>query len=144
MHTNGHKPDPCSFVIFGATGDLAHRLVIPALYNLMAGNLLPDDFCVVGIARQGMSSQQLPESWAKGLRQFSARKIDDAIANKLLSCVTCIEADPGDPPSMDAMSKQLDKLEGARKTGGTRLFYLATPPSAFLPIARELARTGMM
>ena len=47
------KPDPCSFVIFGATGDLAHRLVIPALYNLAATDLLPDKFCVVGIARKG-------------------------------------------------------------------------------------------
>mgnify|MGYP002713925789 FL=1 len=50
--TEGHvqkKPDPCSFIIFGATGDLTHRLVVPALYNLAAGNLLPDKFCVVGI-----------------------------------------------------------------------------------------------
>jgi glucose-6-phosphate 1-dehydrogenase len=141
---NGHKPDPCSFVIFGATGDLAHRLVIPALYNLLAGNLLPDNFCVVGIARKGMTSDQLSESLMKGLHQFSARKIDDTLANKLLSCVTCIEADPKDPASMDAMSKQLDKLEAERKTGGNRLFYLATPPNAFLPIAEGLARTGML
>jgi glucose-6-phosphate 1-dehydrogenase len=143
MH-NGHKPDPCCFVIFGATGDLAHRLVIPALYNLLAGNLLPDNFCVVGIARSGMTSEQLSESLMEGLHQFSARKIDDTLANKLLSCITCIEADPKDPASMDAMSKQLDKLEAERKTGGNRLFYLATPPNAFLPIAKELARTGMM
>ena len=141
---NGHKPDPCSFVIFGATGDLAHRLVIPALYNLFAGNLLPDNFCVVGIARKGMTSEQLSESLMKGLHQFSARKIDDTLANKLLSCVTCIEADPKDPASMDAMSKELDKLEAERKTGGNRLFYLATPPNAFLPIAEGLARTGML
>jgi glucose-6-phosphate 1-dehydrogenase len=141
---NGHKPDPCSFVIFGATGDLAHRLVIPALYNLLAGNLLPDNFCVVGIARSGMTSEQLSESLMEGLHQFSARKIDDTLASKLLSCVTCIEADPKDPASMDAMSRQLDKLEAERKTGGNRLFYLATPPNAFLPIANELARTGML
>jgi glucose-6-phosphate 1-dehydrogenase len=143
MH-NGHKPDPCCLVLFGATGDLAHRLVIPALYNLLAGNLLPDNFCVVGIARKGMTSEQLSESLMKGLHQFSARKIDDALAKKLLSCVTCIEADAKDPASFDAMSKQLDKLEAERKTGGNRLFYLATPPTAFLPIAKQLARTGMM
>ena len=59
-------------------------------------------------------------------------------------CVTCIEADPKDPASFDAMSEQLDELEAARKTGGNRLFYLATPPSAFLPISRELGRTGML
>src|SRR4030081_2662020 len=63
---------------------------------------------------------------------------------RLLDCVTCIEGDPKDPASFDAMRDQLDKLESARKTGGNRLFYLATPPSAFLPISRELGRTGML
>ena len=138
------KPDPCSFIIFGVTGDLAHRLVIPALYNLAAADLLPEKFCVVGIARQGMTSDELRDSLIKGLHQYATRTVDDAIAMRLLDCVTCIEADPKDPASFDAMSKQLDQLEAARKTGGNRLFYLATPPSAFLPISRELGRTGML
>src|SRR6476469_8343353 len=138
------KPDPCSFIIFGVTGDLAHRLVIPALYNLAATELLPEKFCVVGIARKGMSSDELRDSLIKGLHQHATRAVDDAIAMRLLDCVTCIEADPKDPASFDAMSKQLDELEAARKTGGNRLFYLATPPSAFLPISRELGRTGML
>jgi glucose-6-phosphate 1-dehydrogenase len=138
------KPDPCSIVIFGVTGDLAHRLVIPALYNLAANDLLPNNFCIVGIARKAMSSEELTESLTKGLHEFATRKVDDAIARRLLACVTCIEADPKDPTSFDAMRDQLDKLEAARKTGGNRLFYLATPPSAFLPISKELGRTGML
>ncbi|NOJ38128.1 glucose-6-phosphate dehydrogenase [Bradyrhizobium australiense] len=142
--TTQKKPDPCSFVIFGVTGDLTHRLVIPALYNLEASNLLPDKFCVVGVARKGMTNDELRGSLVKGLRQFATRPVDDAIAQRLLECVTCIEADPKDPASFDAMSKQLDKLEAARNTGGNRLFYLATPPNAFLPISRELGRTGML
>jgi glucose-6-phosphate 1-dehydrogenase len=138
------KPDPCSIVIFGVTGDLAHRLVIPALYNLAANDLLPDNFCIVGIARKGMSSEQLTESLTKGLHQFATRKVDEAIAKRLLGCITSIEADPSDPASFDAMRDQLDKLEAARKTEGNRLFYLATPPNAFLPISKELGRTGML
>jgi glucose-6-phosphate 1-dehydrogenase len=138
------KADNCSFVIFGVTGDLAHRLVIPALYNLAAGNLLPENFCIVGIARKGMTSAQLSDSLMKGLRQFATRKVDEALAKQLLSCVTCIEADPKDPASFDAMRDKLDKLEAERKTGGNRLFYLATPPNAFLPIASQLGRTGML
>jgi glucose-6-phosphate 1-dehydrogenase len=138
------KPDPCSIVIFGVTGDLAHRLVIPALYNLAANDLLPDNFCIVGIARKGMSSEQLTDSLTKGLHQYATRKIDEAIAKKLLGCVTCIEADPSDPASFDAMKGTLDKLEADRKTDGNRLFYLATPPNAFLPISKELGRTGML
>ena len=91
-----------------------------------------------------MSSEELTESLTKGLHEFATRKVDDAIARRLLACVTCIEADPSDPASFDAMRDQLDKLEAARKTGGNRLFYLATPPSAFLPISKELGRTGML
>jgi glucose-6-phosphate 1-dehydrogenase len=138
------KPDPCSFVIFGVTGDLAHRLVVPALYNLAANDLLPDDFCIVGIARKGMSNEELTDSLMKSLHQFATQKVDDALARRLLACVTCIEADPKDPASFETMRDQLDKLEAARKTGGNRLFYLATPPNAFLPISKELGRTGML
>jgi glucose-6-phosphate 1-dehydrogenase len=138
------KPDPCAFVIFGATGDLAHRLVLPALYNLAATDLLPDKFCVVGIARKAMPNQALRDSLMKGLREFATRPVDDATAERLLECVTCIAADPKDPASFERMREQLEKLEATRKTGGNRLFYLATPPSAFAPIARELGRTGML
>jgi glucose-6-phosphate 1-dehydrogenase len=138
------KPDPCSFVIFGVTGDLAHRLVVPALYNLAANDLLPDNFCIVGIARKGMSDKELTDSLMKSLQQFATQKVDDALARRLLACVTCIEADPKDPASFETMRDRLDKLEAARKTGGNRLFYLATPPNAFLPISKELGRTGML
>ncbi|MCW5701688.1 MAG: glucose-6-phosphate dehydrogenase [Bradyrhizobium sp.] len=138
------KPDPCSFIIFGVTGDLTHRLVIPALYNLAAGGLLPDKFCVVGVARKGITSEVLRRDLMTGLRKFATRPVDDAIAEQLLSCVTAIEADPKDPASFDTMRERLDALEQARGTGGNRLFYLATPPDAFLPITRELGRTGML
>ncbi len=138
------KPDNCCFVLFGVTGDLTHRLVIPALYNLAAGNLLPENFALVGVARKGMTSAQLSESLMKGLQQYATRKIDDAVAKQLFSCVTCIEADNKDPASFDAMRGQLEKIEAERKTGGNRLFYLATPPAAFLPVAQQLGRTGML
>ena len=68
--TSQKKPDPCSFVIFGVTGDLTHRLVIPSLYNLAATGLLPDKFCVVGIARKGTSNDALRDSLMKGLRHL--------------------------------------------------------------------------
>jgi glucose-6-phosphate 1-dehydrogenase len=131
-------------VIFGVTGDLTHRLVIPALYNLADSDLLPDKFCVVGVARKGVSSEELRQSLLKGLRQFATRPVDEEIARRLLECVTSVEADPKEPASFDAMRERLEKLEANRETGGNRLFYLATPPTAFAPIARELARGGML
>jgi glucose-6-phosphate 1-dehydrogenase len=80
----------------------------------------------------------------KGLRQFATRTVDDAIAQRLLQCVTCLVADPDKPDTFDEMRKQLEKEEAARGIGGNRLFYLATPPSAFAPIARELGRVGLL
>jgi glucose-6-phosphate 1-dehydrogenase len=138
------KPDPCSFVIFGVTGDLTHRLVIPALYNLAASDLLPEKFCIVGITRKGSSADELRDSLLKGLHQYKTRPVDEAIARRLLECVTSIEADPGDPASFDAMAERLEKLEANRSTGGNRLFYLATPPVAFAPISEQLGRAGML
>jgi glucose-6-phosphate 1-dehydrogenase len=144
ISSDRRKPDPCAFVIFGATGDLAHRLVVPSLYNLAESGLLPDNFCVVGVARNAMSNDQLRDSLMEGLHKFSTRKVDESIAKKVLECVTCVEADPSDPSSFDRLRDQLHKLEAARQTIGNRLFYLATPPGAFAPIARELGRTGLL
>ncbi len=141
---NQRVPESCAFVIFGATGDLTHRLVVPSLYNLASTGLLPEKFCVVGVARKGMSSEALRDSLMKGLRQFATRPVDEAIARRLLECVTAIEADPKDPPSFDGLRRRIDALESLRGTGGNRLFYLATPPGAFAPIARELGRTGLL
>ncbi len=138
------KPASCVFVIFGVTGDLTHRLVIPALYNLAAANLLPDKFCVVGAARNPMSNEALRDGLLQGLRQFATRKVDEAIAQRLLECVTFVQADPSDPASFDQMREHLEKLEAHRATGGNRLFYLATPPAAFAPTSRELGRTGLL
>ena len=138
------KPEPCAFVIFGVTGDLAHRLVIPALYNLAATDLLPDDFCIVGVARKKLSDDDLRKSLMDGLKQFATRKVDEAIATKLLACLSCIEADPSEPDSFDAMARQLDKLPCSGQNGGNRLYYLATPPSAFAPIAKQLGRAGLL
>jgi glucose-6-phosphate 1-dehydrogenase len=138
------KPDSCTFVIFGVTGDLTHRLVMPSLYNLAAAGLLPERFCVVGVARKGTSNDALRDSLMKGLRQYATRQVDDSVAARLLECVTSIEADPSDPASFDAMKEKIERLEANRSTGGNRLFYLATPPDAFAPIARELGRVGML
>ncbi|MBB1091431.1 glucose-6-phosphate dehydrogenase [Rhodopseudomonas palustris] len=141
---NAQVPDGCAFVIFGVTGDLTHRLVIPALYNLAEANLLPEKFCVVGITRKDMSSEDLRASLMQGLQKFATRPVDQEIADKLLYCVTSVSADPSDPASFDRLRERLEKLESSRNTGGNRLFYLATPPDAFAPISAELGRAGLL
>jgi glucose-6-phosphate 1-dehydrogenase len=135
-------PDPCCFVIFGVTGDLAHRLVTPALYNLAEAGLLPDDFCVVGITRTEMQSKTLHEDLMKGLKQYATRPIDQDIANKLFECVTSVHADPRDHGSFDRLKTHLDGI--AKRGIRNHLFYLAVPPTAFKPISDELGRTGLL
>lgn len=137
-------PAPCSLVLFGATGDLTHRLVTPALYNLAESHLLPDDFCLVGVVRKPMSADALRDTLMDGLRKYSKRPVKDEIAAKLFGCVTALQADDGDPASFDRLSDQLSNAERSRRTRGNRLFYLATPPDAFAPIARQLGRAGLL
>jgi len=137
-------PGPCSFILFGATGDLTHRLVTPALYNLAEADLLPREFCLAGIVRKPMSADALRESLIKGIRTYARKPIDDAVVTRLLSCLSCFQADPEDPASFDRLKDELAGIETKKATGGNRLFYLATPPSAFAPIAKQLGRTGML
>jgi glucose-6-phosphate 1-dehydrogenase len=135
-------PDPCCFVIFGVTGDLAHRLVVPALYNLAEANLLPDGFCVVGVTRTEMQSKTLHEDLMKALQQFATRPIDKDIAKKLFECVTSVHADPRERGSFDRLKTHLDDI--AKRGVRNHLFYLAVPPTAFKPISEELGRTGLL
>src|SRR5215470_6604550 len=135
--------DPCCFVVFGASGDLAHRLLVPALYNLAAHGLLPEAFAIVGVARAEKSEEAFRSELESGLRQFATGKIDGEIASRLLSCVAYVPGAADDPATYGKLVQALRRVERARDTRGNRLFYLATPPSAFAPIGRCLGRTGL-
>src|SRR5262245_55963947 len=126
--------DPCCFVIFGATGDLTGRLLLPALYNLAAGGLLPDGFCLVGVGRTQMSSDAFRNHLTKSLREFATRPVDDAVADRILDSVTHVQGEADDPQMYEKLRQELNRIERVKPTQGNRLFYLATPPAAFAPI----------
>src|SRR5262249_28136313 len=88
---------PCCLVMFGALGDLTHRLLVPALYNLAAGGLLPDAFAIIGIARRKMSNDAFRSDLALALRRFALRGIDERTAARLLARVTYVNGDAHDP-----------------------------------------------
>jgi glucose-6-phosphate 1-dehydrogenase len=135
--------DPCCFVVFGASGDLTRRLLIPALYNLAAGGLLPEPFSLVGVARSDVPSEAFRKELATALREFATRPVDNLIADRLLACVTYVRSETDDPQAYERLRQELERVETARPTRGNRLFYLATPPTAFAPIARQLGRSGL-
>jgi glucose-6-phosphate 1-dehydrogenase len=134
---------PCAFVIFGASGDLTRRLLIPALYNLAAENLLSEGFRIIGIARAEMDDAAFKANLEKGLEQFATRKVDPATAKWLLNCVSYVSGDVDDPKTYKKLKAELERLEASGLSQGNRLFYCATPPQAFAPIALHLGGAGL-
>ncbi len=138
------KPaDPCSFVIFGASGDMAHRLLVPALYNLAVGGLLPDAFAILGVARGDKTEEEFRNSLENGLRQFAIGRLNDDIVARLLRRVAYVGGDADDPATYRKIAKVLERIERLRGTQHNRLFYLATPPASFASIGRHLGETGL-
>ncbi|MBV8839993.1 MAG: glucose-6-phosphate dehydrogenase [Alphaproteobacteria bacterium] len=137
------KPEPCSLVVFGASGDLTHRLLLPALYNLARGGLLPEAFRLVGVARSPMSDDAFRDDLASALRKFAIGPVDEAVARKLLASATYLQGDADDPPSFARLRQALEQSEAARQVPANRLYYLATPPAAFAPIALQLGEAGL-
>jgi glucose-6-phosphate 1-dehydrogenase len=141
--TSARQADPCSFVIFGASGDLTHRLLVPALYNLAASGLLPEDFALIGVARSASTSEAFRDDLVKSLPKFATRDIDERIVKKLLGCVAYVEGEPDDEATYKKIGAELSRIERERGTKGNRLFYLATPPAAFMPIGCGLGQSGL-
>ena len=135
--------DPCCFVVFGASGDLTRRLLVPALYNLAAAGLLREAFCVVGVGRTQLSTEAFRKHLETGLREFATQAVDSAIAAKLLACVTYLAGEAESSETYKQLGAELARIENARHTAGNRLFYLATPPAAFAPIGTRLGQTGL-
>ena len=137
------RADPCAFVIFGAGGDLTKRLLVPALYNLMAAQLLPDDFAVIGVARNEMSDEEFRRGVGAALREFATRPLASKAADRLLSRFSYVQGDFNDPATFDRLKRRLAEVDRACGTKNNSLFYLATPPEAFAPVARHLGEAGL-
>ena len=137
-------PDPCAFVLFGATGDLAHRKVIPAIYQLWRTNLLPAEFSLVAVARRPYTDEAFAAEVKASLDKYSrVLPIDEAAWKELARRISYQQLDFGDDAGFDRLSQRLDALDGERGTAGNRLFYLATQPSQVTEIIRQLGRVGL-
>jgi glucose-6-phosphate 1-dehydrogenase len=136
------RPDSCCFVLFGVTGDLARRLVIPALYNLAEADLLPENFCVIGVARSEVPTQTLHNDLMAALNEFATRPVNQSIANKLFECITSMRADPSEPGSFERLKTQLNGV--CERDMRNHLYYLAVPPAAFQPISEALTSVGLL
>ncbi len=137
-------PDPAVFVLFGATGDLAHRKVVPALFQLWRTHLLPHEFAIVAVGRRPYTDQAFREELKGALDKHSrVQPVDQDAWDELASRIVYHQGDFNDPASYDRLSATLDGLDKERGTRGNRIFYLATQPSAFPEIVGQLGRVGL-
>lgn len=139
-------PFPCTIVIFGATGDLTHRKLIPALYNLAADGDLPAGIRVVGFARREKTSEEFRSELETAARKFSRQKIDDVLWQKFAANITYHRSEFGDVEGYRALASALDIIDGdtsGATTKGNRLFYLAAGPDQFEDILVNLKAAGL-
>ncbi len=135
--------DPCCLVIFGASGDLTHRLLLPALYNLAVDGLLPKAFALIGVARTPSSNEAFAADLKASLPKFATRNIDESAVQRVLGCVAYVQGEPDDNATYEKLKRELDRIERERGTKGNRLFYLATPPAGFAPIGCHLGESRL-
>jgi glucose-6-phosphate 1-dehydrogenase len=136
--------DPAVLVLMGATGDLAHRKVIPALYQLWRTNLLPHEFVILAIGRREYTEDAFRAEIRTSLDQHSRVLPIDATAWKSFAERICYQRlDFADAAGYDDLAVRLDALDEERGTRGNRLYYLATQPSQFAEIVAQLGRVGL-
>ena len=137
-------PDPNAFVLFGATGDLAHRKVMPAIYQLLRTNLLPAEFSVVAVARRPYTDEAFRAEVRASLEKYSrVLPIDEPAWAELAKRITYQQLDFADDSGYDRLGERLDALDAERGTAGNRLYYLATQPSQVTEIVRQMGRVGL-
>src|SRR4051794_36326561 len=130
------RPEPCVMVLFGASGDLTRRLLMPALYNLACERLLPERFAVVGAARDDLTTDEFRARLSADIRTFSTRRTFDEAAWDALAGRLHYLPGPFDAEETYArLSDFLGQLDADVGTLGNRLFYLAIPPVLFRVVA---------
>ncbi|AFM24745.1 glucose-6-phosphate dehydrogenase [Desulfomonile tiedjei] len=130
--------EPCSLVIFGASGDLTTRKLAPSLYNLYLSEALPESFVILGAARSEMSHEQF-----QGMIKHALEGMDLTRWDEFASHLYYKQMDLRSIDSFHELSSTLEKLEGKHGTRANRIFYLAIPPSAYGSVAAMLGKAGL-
>ena len=137
------RPSPRSIVLFGASGDLTARKVMPALYNLFLQELLPSDMAIVGYARSDLDDSTFRARMRQEVAEHSRTGVDEGAWSRFSSALFFVKGGYDEPGAMDGLADRLVSLEDELGLSGERLFYCATPPSAFEQIPLRLAEAGL-
>jgi glucose-6-phosphate 1-dehydrogenase len=135
--------DSCVFVIFGASGDLTRRKLLPALYNLAEAKLLPDPFAVLGVARPAIPEEQYRAQMKDRVRDAEGEPIEGPLWAKIGDRLHYSSGEFDDPQLYQRLRAQLAEIDRKYGTPGNYLFYLAVPPALFGTVALHLASSGL-
>ncbi len=136
-------PESCTMVIFGASGDLARRKLVPALYSLARDHRLPAAFSVVGMGRSPLPTEGFREQMREGTAHYARHPVEPALWDSFARGLSYVAGDPRDPEAYRRLRAELERLEHERGAEGRRIFYLAVPPSVVAPLVRNLEGAGL-
>jgi len=137
------RPDPCVLVIFGASGDLTSKKLMPALYALATRKLLPEKFAVVGAARTEESDGEFRDRMKQAVKDHARDAFEQETWDELAAGMRYVTLDFSDDAAEDGLAKLLTELDRERGTQGNRMYYFAVPPSAIGTLVGEIgARRG--
>ena len=134
---------PTVMVIFGASGDLCARKLVPAIFNLGVDNLLPGDFHLIGFGRKPIEDDKFRSLMDDAINEFSRRPLNAEIWERVRANMTYHAGGYDDPATFVELAKQIDAIEASLGREVQRLFYISTPPSVFEPIIANLGSSGM-
>ena len=140
----GTTADPCTVILFGASGDLAKRKVIPAMYDLVQHNALGERYAIIGFARTQMTDDSFRTTIGEAAKTISeVGPIDPAKWREFSSNLYYSAGEYGNPDSYTQLAKRLAEIDKEKNLGGNRLFYLSTPPEVYPDIVEQLGRAGL-
>ncbi len=140
----GRPGDPCVMVIFGASGDLTRRKLIPALYNLATEQLLSREFAVLGMARAPLTNEQFREKASQDIKEYATGPVDPDLWEAFVRRLYYVQGNFDDSTSYTRLQEALQKVDKDHSTHGNFFFYLATAPEYFGPIVDQLGKLGLV
>ena len=137
-------PGPCGLVIFGASGDLTKRKILPSLYRLQKNRLLPEKFFILGAGRTEMSTDQFRGEMASAMKNAFPKDFDESPWKELVNRMDYCSIDyTVQETYAQSLKEKLLQLEKKHQTGGNRIFYLAIPPTLYENVISNLGTTGL-
>lgn len=137
-------PEPLILVIFGASGDLTQRKLVPALYQLKRERRLPAEMTIVGVARRDWSHDYFREQMRQGIEEFSDGIGNETVWQDFAEGLFYCSGNMDEPESYQKLKTLLEELDGRRGTRGNRVFYLSVSPNFFPPALKNLGAAGMI